>query len=281
MVSNTSSCGYQFGNPCSMRVGDINYDLSGIQVDLSEIRKGGIGRGASAPQLLANGMRMLGHGNGVYNLPFCVEKRHYSSFAIMTHENNYCEIVEVRDSIAEALKNHFSFINLPLDVNQHATLASIVVKEGNARIQIYDSVSFQNTTEYYVKLIEFIQTLLPENMQLDGNHEVVHLLDQGGEDSSGCGYYTIYTAGLLVEREDLRQFSGQPILSSSDDGKIRAELAVRTLLWYGLEKAEKELDRLRYFGETRHVFHKLDASALEKLIQSIYNSNRRCSLIDV
>ncbi len=48
-------------------------DLSGISVDLYGIFIGGIGYGGSASRLMADAMDALGHGETVYNLPFCIE----------------------------------------------------------------------------------------------------------------------------------------------------------------------------------------------------------------
>lgn len=263
---------YQFSNPCFLKGNDTNYDVSNIEVDLSQILRGGIGRGASSPQLLANGMRMIGHVNGIFNLPYCIEKRN-STFAIMTHGNQYCGIDEVKNAL-----NSIDHFHVPLDIDGHASLASVVIKEGKAKIQFFDSLSWQEmdySARYSEDLIRFIHSLLPVGVQVLDRCEVVHFSDQGGPETTGCGYYALYTALLLTERKDLKEFADHSILVPADDAKIRAELAVRTLLWYGVEKAEKEIDRLRYFGDMPHVFHKLEASALDKLIQSIYQNSER------
>lgn len=269
---------YRFPENFSLKVNEQVYDLSNIEIDLSEIQKGGIGRCCIASQVMANGMHAIGHGNGVYNLPFCIEKKYDGGFIFISPENKICKNEDIKNIIESAIVNGFSYINIALDIDGHASLVSLKLNEQEAILKFYDSLSpkeFEYADRYTNELISSVQSLLPKAVQLKPGHETLHLLYQGGVQSTGCGYYTIYTAALLKDGEDLKKLTvdSPPIFTPADDPKIRAELALRTLLSYGIENAKKEINQLRTFGKIEHVFQKLGADPLNSLINSIYKKS--------
>ena len=194
---------------------------------------------------------------------------------LFLHRTRFVKKIDIQNIINTAFRDGFSYINFPMDVDGHASLVSLKIIEGEAILKFYDSLSSKDlvySDRYTGELLDFIQSCLPDGIQLKQGHETLHLLYQGDAESTGCGYYTIYTAGLIKDREDLRGCSQPqaPIFTDADDPRIRAELALRTLLLYGVENAKKEISQLRLFGKIEHVFQKLGADALNNLIDSIH-----------
>lgn len=253
-------------------------DISGIEIDLSLIFIGGIGYGSGASKLSAQAMAAIGHGEGVYNLPYCLEGIIHHDFIeiqMISAKDQVIPASNIREIIHEALEKGFTHINLPIDLNGHASLASIVLSnEGSATLRFYDSLSpsIMSYRERYhdnKELIEFISTLLPSTVCFEReNISVLHLLDQGGEESAGCGYYALYTALLLKDHADLRNltsFNDSPLLDETHDKKIRAELVVRTLLAFGTENVVHD----RWSDPRDGIFNRIGSIELGKLIKTL------------
>ncbi|PJD93052.1 MAG: hypothetical protein CK425_13110 [Parachlamydia sp.] len=119
------------------------------------------------------------------------------------------------------------------------------------------------------KLIELISTLLsPPVCFVKGDLPVLHLLDQGGEESAGCGYYALYTVLLLKDHVDLRNltsFNDAPMFDETHDKKIRAELVIRTLLAFGTENVVHE----RWSNPRDGIFNRIGSIELGKLIKTL------------
>jgi hypothetical protein len=224
-------------------------DISNIDINLSGIFIGGIGYGGGASKLLARTMKIIGDGEGVVcNLPFCMEGYepiHYSKIELISTENRVVSASAVIDIIKNKATDGFTHFNIPINLNGHASLASIIIFDDTAILRFYDSLAPEEKSydaRYNTLLIDFIKQLLPSSMNLmDEKPEVLHLLDQGDPDSTGCGYYALYTALLLKENEYLRNltsYHGAPLFNPTDDKKIRAELIVRSLVDCGLDNVD-------------------------------------------
>jgi len=252
-------------------------DISDIEIDLSRIFIGGIGYGGGSAKLMSRAMRTIGHGNGVYNLPFTIEGAIHVDFKtiqMISTEDKVILASHVRDVINKAVDEGFTHINLPLDLNGHASLVTVVISSDGATLRFYDSlspsiISYSECYHENTTLIEFIKTLLPETLCLKKEEtEVLHLLDQGGEESAGGGYYTLYTALLLKDNPDLKNltsFNDSPLLDQTHDKNIRAELVIRTLLDYGMENVVD----YKWFDISEGIFNKIGNIELQNLIAKV------------
>lgn len=253
-------------------------DISGIEIDLSKIFIGGIGYGSGASKLSAQAMGAIGHGEGVYNLPYCIEgviRNDFIEVNTISAQDRVIPASSIREIIREALEKGFTHINLPMGLNEHASLASLVISnEGSATLRFYDSLSpsimpYRERYHDNKALIEFISTLLPDTVCFEReNISVFHLLDQGGEESAGCGYYALYTALLLKDHADLRNltsFNDAPMFDETHDKKIRAELVIRTLLAFGTENVVHD----RWSDPRDGIFNRIGSMELGKLIKTL------------
>lgn len=224
-------------------------DISLIQMNLYDIFVGGINYGGGGSKMMARAMEAIGNCQPVYNLPVSYEGAIYPDFCRMemvSTEDSVVPAETVRDMIDSNLKEGYTHFNIPITLNGHASLVSMIIVGGKATFRFYDSlapevISYED--RYSPALIAHLKTLLPEGVELEAKEkaDVLHILDQGGKSSAGCGYYSVYTALLLKEHEEIRaltSFEGAPLLRDIHDKGIRAELAVRTLLSYGLEKVD-------------------------------------------
>lgn len=253
-------------------------DVSGIEINLSRIFLGGIGYGGGTSKVIAQAMQAIGHGENVCNLPYIIEGviyNDYNKIQMISPENEVVSTSDVMEIIQDVAARGFTHINMPIDLNGHASLVSILFSQkGTATLRFYDSLSpsimsynkrYHNNRE----LIEFVAKLLPHNVCLESEKvEVLHLLDQGGEESSGCAYYSLYTALLLKDNADLRNltsFNDSPLFNESHDKKIRAELVIRTLLAFGTENVIEDRRNERVDG----IFSRIGYSELDKLIKKI------------
>lgn len=254
-------------------------DVSGVDVCLSGIFKGGIGYGASAAKLMAQTMKEIGGRGGVYNLPLSIQgaldvPEEYCKLAMISVQNLEVPESKVRELIADAIEKGASHINIPIDLDGHASLVSLVISEDKASLRFYDSLSSKimpYEKRYSERLCAYIGSLVPNSIHLIAEKpQVLHLLDQGNEVSTGCGYYTLYTALLLKEEETIRNrssFEGEPLLSEADDKKIRADLIVRTLLEHGVNNVDTSI--LEICRERRdHLFNRIDFT-IRGLIQQL------------
>ncbi len=257
-------------------------NLSGISVDLHHIN-GGIGYGGSASKLMADAMDALGHGETVYNLPFCIEGLiipfEYTGIKMISSEDLEVKDSTVKDIIEETIRDGFTHINIPIKLNGHASLATLIISDKSASLRFYDSMSPDKISydkRYGTILIEFISSHLPEFIKLNESHEVLHILDQGGAESAGCGYYTVYTALLLkddayMRNLDSKSFNGCLLFDQSFDNRIRAELVVRTMLAHGLENVNAD-PKVLMCQKREHIYDKIDRAVVplkEKLLSRL------------
>lgn len=259
---------YTFENGTVVEYGDgKSLDISGISVNLTSEMMciGGIGCMASAAQLMARGMQALGNKNSVYSLPFSVdslEKKRFRSIDAISTEDRVAEISTVRNEIKLAIDQGFTRFNIPITHNSHASLASFIIKNGSeAELFFYDSLRddlIDYKERYSDNLCKYVKSLLPESVKTPKSHQVLHLLDQGNEDSTGCGYYTVYTGLLLRDSKDFRNdvFGEKIWFDASHDARIRSLLAVITMLEYGVEKVDVDW-RVLLSNSAKHIFEKL------------------------
>jgi hypothetical protein len=162
-----------------------------------------------------------------------------------------------------------------MTLDGHASLATFVISGNTVSLRFYDSlspdiISYDERYRNNKKLLDFLKSMVLEPLQLAQElPEVLHLLDQGDEDSWGCGYYTLYTAMLLRDKEHIRQLTSpvDPVFNKTHDKKIRAELAIITLLDRGLGNVDASSWAMN--KEPRDgVFSRLGVQ-LEKLTQDI------------
>lgn len=239
-------------------------DVSGIEFNLGEIFRGGIGWGAQPGQLMAKAMESFGHRGSVYNLPLCMEGYvgiAFECFDVVSAQGDSVEPDKVRDSIEEAIGCKFTMINMPISFNGHASLLSIDVSEDPPVLIFYDSLSENHISyeqRYDSKLTDFINSFLPTSMQTR-RVKFLHLLDQGDAQSTGCGYYALYTALILSLNKDIQSLvkpSCSLILDEMDDKKIRADLVVRTLIshmiTYGADSVN--ISDIILFGKIKDIF---------------------------
>lgn len=248
----------------------INFE--GLQLNTFDILTGGIGYGAIASQLMAHGMKAIGSSDLICNLPFCLEGIDYSELR--------CEMVdpdgkaipndEFIRHLADKIQDGVSHFNLPLDFNGHASLMHGTVTEiGKIEIVFFDSLSLSEK-EYqkrYDSIMIALKELLPKEVS---GYTVCHILDQGGKESSGCGYYTLQTAHLLKKKtakQLLRDYEeeGVYLYSKEDDVGIRCELAIRTILHDGIDSID--IRKYRWTLEKKIIFHKLGVGSMYKVMQ--------------
>lgn len=257
-------------------------DLSHISVDLSDIFIGGIGYGGGASRLMAQMMRDIGHAEEVYNLAYCIEafsSQGENAFTseIITHEDKVVDSHIISLIIKENLAKGFKYFNIPISLDGHASLTSIYFQNETAYIRFYDSLSNEDISyrdRYNQNFIQFIKTLVPSFIDIQHPHEVLHLLDQGGKDSSGCGYYTLHTAILLKERREIRNLSSYadaPLMDQSYDELIRADLVVRSLLNRDLNQIDTSFSTLSS-QRREHIYNRI-GFAVKDLIKQFKQKN--------
>lgn len=232
----------------TLRKGQI-VDISQIEIDLSDIFIGGINYGGGGGKLMGGAMEAVGSCHPVCNLPVMYDGVIYPDFRAMEMVSKEDKVISpdvVSSMIATYLQEGYTHFNIPIALNNHASLLSIIVLEDKATFRFYDSLSpevISYEERYCPALLEYLTSLLPPGIKAEfkGKPDVLHLFDQGDATSKGCGYYSVYTAALLKEHPELRDlisFEETPLLTQSHDKGIRAELAVRTLLEFGLEKVD-------------------------------------------
>lgn len=232
----------------TLRKGQV-VDISQIEIDLSNIFIGGINYGGGGGKLMAGAMEAIGSCYPVCNLPVMYDGVIYSDFRAMEMVSKEDRVISpdvVSTMITTYLGQGYTHFNIPITLNNHASLLSIIVLEGKATFRFYDSLSpevISYEERYCPALLEYLTSLLPPGIQAEfkGKPDVLHLFDQGNATSTGCGYYSVYTAALLKEYPELRDltsFDESPLMTQAHDKGIRAELAVRTLLEFGLEKVD-------------------------------------------
>lgn len=224
-------------------------DISGIVVNATDIFRGGINYGGGAPKYLARGMESIGHQFPFYNFPYCLKAmiREGYTTVLKVYDRNWndVELQSIKSEIQKGIDEGFSRFNLVLDHSGHASLASITISEGSAAICFYDSLapSDNNYKEHYCELlINYIESFLPDNIALDKEKtSFMHIMNQGGKHSVGCGYYAIYTALVLTKNCNILPIeSGNVLFNEDDDLKIRADLILRTMLSFGLENVKTD-----------------------------------------
>ncbi len=237
-------------------------DVSHVKINLSGIFIGGIGYGGGASKLLARTMQVIGNEECVYSAPFCIEG-YCEKFGVVSTEDIDMSDEEVQTSIGDAIKAGYTLINIPLNIDAHASLLSIAVTNGTAVLRFYDSLSpdiVSYDKRYNEALIDRLRIRLPPSLVLSPEKpEVLHLLSQGGADSSGCGYYALHTALLLKENEEfrnIRSFKEAPLLDERADKRIRADLVIRSLLAKGLENVDTSFIALDS-GSRDHLFDRI------------------------
>jgi len=260
---------YKFSPNTLIKLNKTNevIDISDITVNLKDISVGGIGRGADASTLLAHSMRMLGNELNVCNMPFAVEASVDGSWdkkSIVSDQGIDVDAGLLRKALEEGINQGFKYINIPIDMNGHASLATFVILDDKIEVRFYDS--FGDLNNFYEKryagsLFNFIASLLPEHVQKPTDYTVLHLLYQGDENSTGCGYYTIYTAMLLRDDEDFRRQEATGVIwfDQHHDSRIRALLAVATMLEFGLENVNIKYEYVSQ-NYNRYLFEKLGFS---------------------
>ncbi|MBS0605594.1 MAG: hypothetical protein JSR57_01480 [Verrucomicrobia bacterium] len=232
----------------TLRKGQV-VDISQIEIDLSDIFIGGINYGGGGGKLIGGAMEAVGSCHPVCNLPVMYDGVIYSDFRAMEMVSKEDKVISpdvVSTMIATYLGEGYTHFNIPITLNNHASLLSIIVLEDKATFRFYDSLSpevISYEERYCPALLEYLTSLLPPGVQAEfkGKPDVLHLFDQGDATSKGCGYYSVYTAALLKECPELRDltsFEEPPLLTQAHDKGIRAELAVRTLLEFGLERVD-------------------------------------------
>ena len=239
---------FTHGKVITLKDGKI-FDLSNIEINLKEILAKGINYGGGGPKIAARAMDAIGNGNGVMNIPYCIDGFQcstYCGFSCVSQEDKNVDKSNITEMINQGIEEGFTYFNIPLHMNEHAVLATIVLNSGSllARLKFYDSLSpeVHKYDEYYShEIIEYFFSLIPTNFQAEKqNIKFIHMLSQGDGTSNGCGYYSLYAALLLKEDIGLKAVDHfeEPLLTQEDDKSIRAELAIRTLLHYGPEKVD-------------------------------------------
>jgi hypothetical protein len=224
-------------------------DISNIEIDLVAIIQASVNiRGGGAPKITARAMEAFGHGNGVFNLPYCIVaylglKKFQKELKTFATDHSLVDPSTIRDQIQENISEGFTHFNLPMSLDGHTSLICFVITDNCAVLRFYDSLPdeiIHYSDRYTDELFDFLQPFLP--LFLDFVREetqVLHLLCQGDSHSTGCGYYTLYTALVLKEDKAFRNLTkGEPLYTEADDPKIRAELAVLTLLDHGIERVD-------------------------------------------
>jgi hypothetical protein len=162
------------------------------------------------------------------------------------------------------LKESHYFFNIPVDINSHASLAQIVCRYGLCQLRFFDScLDEENFYEhrYSDQLKVYIKNAFSGILSEfnDASCNVIHILDQGGKGSKGCGYYATFTSLLLTFNKDLRhkEFDSttqEPYLhTAEDEDAIRAEMIVRSILYSGpLNISDNEIRH--GFSKSEHLY---------------------------
>lgn len=257
---------------------DRSLDVSGLALDLRHILIGGLGYGADASLLLAQGMKAVGSTGDIYNAPFCVYRRKLST-------NDGYILLNDRVDRAEEVANIGGFnrtittINLPLDIDGHASLASIKLENSIViAIMFYDSLAHDGETykNFYAERYE--ENLIRALMKFVANdeapvppHSVVHALYQGSDESNGCGYYTIFTAMLLKRNPELHLEENKPLYGKEHDHLIRASVALVSFMNDDISQSKSLVFDERI--QKTKIHHKLqapDATIAEKILPRWY-----------
>lgn len=192
---------------------------------------------------------------------------------IITHEDKLADPQTIHLIIKESLAKGFKYFNIPINLNGHASLTTIYFQNETAYIRFYDSLSDRDisyTERYNQELIQLIKSFIPSSIEIKHPHEVLHLLHQGGKDSSGCGYYTLHTALLLKERIEIRNLSSYtdaPLMDQSYDEVIRADLVVRSLLNRDLNHIDTSFSTLSS-QRREHIYNRI-GFAVKELIKQL------------
>ena len=257
-----------------------NQDISGLTIDACEMFRGGIGWGANASKLLAHGMESIGNSESSFSLPYSLEA-HDSSYGFGVDQLKY-QFINSKDQkvpndkakefIQEKISEGVRCFSLPLDFNGHASLAHVVVSEdGNsAKLYYFDSLSQYEEKQYQQRYDSITTAIKSVFVQSIEGYEVHHILDQGGPNSSGCGYYTLKTASLLKEKPvtqliDEHSLKGAYLYTNEDDVRIRCECAIQAVLYR--RPNSTELEKFQYTQEFKTVFHRLGYTSMKKCIE--------------
>jgi hypothetical protein len=221
---------------------DRRFDASGLKLDISKMLRGGIGYGANATLLLASGMRAIGSNQQVHNAPFCIHRR--NSFDFKDDYKLWSDAVndlKPASNIAE-FQRDIRLLNLPLDIDGHASLATIEFKEDFIEeIIFFDSMTNEDVyydERYNEELVKAIMKFIPNNNTSSPSYRVVHALYQGGEGSNGCGYYTLFTAMLLKQNPDLITHHPYLLYDVNHDHLIRASVALISFMHEDIWKSK-------------------------------------------
>lgn len=262
-----------FARGSSVSYGGKKFDLTDVKIPMDAIWRGGIGYGGSGTKLLAKTTKILGDSEAVCNLPFCMEDCFNDNPQIVSETDKEAG-VEARKYIREAIEKGFTHINIPLNMSEHVSLLSIVISEGKASLRFYDSLgpdAISYGERYNDSRLNFIKSMLPESLEIDDKHEVLHLLSQGDVRSSGCGYYALYVAKLITENEYIRNLTsvdpGFCLFDASHDDRIRAELIIKSMLADGLDNVAvdpasgRTVGRIDNYSRVDALYQKLDCGA--------------------
>ncbi|MCE5315886.1 MAG: hypothetical protein LLG04_00805 [Parachlamydia sp.] len=249
-------------------------DLSGVKVPLSNIFRGGINWGGGSCKMMAQAMQAFGNPPRVFNLPLCICAALNPNFSIIelySTEETVEPLKNVRNLLSDKIQEGVTHFYIPVDMNNHASLVALIVSGNTAAFRFYDSYKHQNLDSRYFNntiFLDFLKSLVPSSLTIDERWVVLHPLDQGGENSHGCGYYTVYTALLLTQSEELRNRPtfDAPLYDETHDLRIRAELVVRTLIAYGIDYVDPCTDEL---GKRDGIFSRLGLADLEILISQL------------
>ena len=86
----------------------------------------------------------------------------------------------------------------------------------------------------------------------------------------GCGYYNVYTALMLTQDRNLRNltsYNAPALLDEIADQRIRAELAVRSLIFHGIDNVDCSFVALATYNP-QGIFSKLEFGT-KKLIEQL------------
>ncbi len=243
--------------------------------------------------MLANGMIAIGSSDLIHNLPFCVEYITYRMAylpvppVIVSRKDELVSPDYVVSIIDEIIKrschsNLSHTFNIPIEYNNHTLLATIrISKDKQYELFFFDSI--YQTNEKHAERYDPLQHFLSEcfMFKLTDPYKVFHVLDQGDQ-SNGCGYYSLYTAKLLKDSsiEDLVNRSYEkPIYNEYDDIRIRAELVVRTMLDHGMENIDvsqdvKSLPPVAY-RLYEHMSYENKVDVKQKLVRRIEKARQK------
>ena len=280
--------GYSIRYIAEKEAGVGTLDLSGLIVVLGDSRFRGIGNGGEVPRYM--GRLMLAHDfhREIVNLPFTVgnSSNPNEQFSFFSIDGLEADPSQMRAYIETAWAERKPlFFNIPLDIDSHASLAQIVCRDGLSQLRFFDSLLDEDNfyeNRYCEKLKMYIKNAFSGILPAfhDAPLSVIHLLDQGGKGSNGCGYYSTFTSLLLTLNKDLRhkEFESanqEPYLyTAEDEDAIRAEMVVRSILYHGpLNISDDEI--FYGFSKDEHIYCKLGYGAnlrdiRNQLIKKLY-----------